>query len=62
MKKYSLKIKDETREPKYVLVKFENEKELKEWLNIFYKFEKNKNISHITFEEIFKGEENEEEF
>ena len=62
MKKYNLKIRDEFKNPKYLLVKFESEKELKEWLDLFYKFEEGKKISQITFEEIFQNEEAEEEF
>jgi len=56
MKKYNLKIKNESKNPKYMLVKFENEKELKEWLNLFYEFEKKRKISQVTFKEVFENE------
>jgi len=61
MKKYNLKIKNESKKPKYVLVRFESEKELKEWINLFYEFEKEKKISQLTFEEIFYNEEDDKE-
>ena len=61
MKKYNLKIKNESKNPKYVLVKFENEKELKKWINLFYEFEKERKISQVTFKEIFYNEEDDKE-
>tara|TARA_R110000765_G_scaffold323078_2_gene414751 strand:- start:641 stop:832 length:192 start_codon:yes stop_codon:yes gene_type:complete len=61
MKKYNLKIKNESKKSKYVLVRFESEKELKEWINLFYEFEKEKKISQVTFKEIFYNEEDDKE-
>ena len=61
MKEYNLKIKNESKKSKYVLVRFESEKELKEWINLFYEFEKEKKISQVTFKEIFYNEEDDKE-
>ena len=44
-----------------MLVRFESEKELKEWINLFYEFEKEKKISQVTFKEIFYNEEDDKE-